>query len=413
MALPDAQRLAARIDNLGTETAFAVSADAAAWAAQGHRVFPFHLGDMNIRTPLNIIEAAHRAMLDGNTGYTPAAGIGELREALASRVSEQWGPRYTAANVSVQPGGKPVIGKFLLSVMEPGDGVLYPNPGYPIYESQVEFLGGRGQPYTYQVCDGRFRLDRDSVLAAADAGTRVLIVNAQHNPTGADMDADDTRWLAELALARDLWVLSDDPYIDIRYAGRSHTLLEHEGMAERTVIGYTFSKKYAMTGWRLGAAIGPQPVIDVITKINTNDESCTNHFVQRAGIEALTGDQSGAADILSMLAARRDVIVGRLNAIDGVSVPATDATFYLFVDVTEVAARHGVAVGDDAAAQRFRIDTMHATGVSFCSRTHFGRALPGEQRLYVRFAYSGVDVDIADEAMDALAAYWQQSGSGA
>ena len=167
-----------RISRLGTETAFAVSGDAAAWAAQGHRVYPFHLGDMNIRTPLNVIRAAYSAMIDGRTFYTPAGGVPQLREALAESLGAERGVDYHAANVSVQPGGKPCIGKFLMAVMEQGDGVLYPNPGYPIYESQVDFLGGRGQPYTYTVDEGRFRIDRDSVQRAVDDTTRVLIVNA-------------------------------------------------------------------------------------------------------------------------------------------------------------------------------------------------------------------------------------------
>ena len=307
-----------RISRLGTETAFAVSGDAAAWAAQGNRVYPFHLGDMNIRTPLNIIRSAYSAMIDGRTFYTPAGGIPQLRDALAESLSNERGVDYHAANVSVQPGGKPCIGKFLMAVMENGDGVLYPNPGYPIYESQVDFLGGRGQPYTYTVDEGRFRIDRDSVQRAVDDTTRVLIVNAQHNPTGADASAEELEWLAGLARDRDLWVLSDDPYIDIRFAGNSHTIVEFDGMAERTVIGYTFSKKYAMTGWRLGAAVGPEPVIDIITKINTNDESCTNQFVQIAGVEALKGDQNGSRHIVNTLQGRRDRIVELLTEIDGV-----------------------------------------------------------------------------------------------
>ena len=402
-------RIASRIAQLGTETAFAVSADAAAWAAQGHRVYPFHLGDMNIRTPLNIIHAANRAMLGGKTFYPPAGGVPQLRAALAETLTRDRGVPYQADNVSIQPGGKPCIGKFLMAVMEPGDGVLYPNPGYPIYESQVDFLGGRGQPYTYTVEDGRFRIDLDSVQHAMNDTTRVLIVNAQHNPTGADANHSELEWLAAQARERDLWVLSDDPYVDIRYAGSSHTIVEQEGMSERCLIGYTFSKKYAMTGWRLGAAIGPRSIIDIITKINTNDESCTNQFVQLAGVEALQGDQSGARHILRTLHGRRDLIVDRLTAIDGVSVPASDATFYLFVDVTEVYRRLGYSLHRrQEDEQAFRIDTMRATGVSFCARGHFGRALPGEQQVYVRFAYSGIDTADAEEGLAALKRYWER-----
>ena len=401
-------RIARRIARLGTETAFAVSGDAASWAAQGHRVYPFHLGDMNIRTPLNIIRAAYTAMVEGRTIYSPAAGIPQLREALAASLSEQRGVEYDAANVSVQPGGKPCIGKFLMAVMELGDGVLYPNPGYPIYESQVDFLGGRGQPYTYHVEGGRFRIDRESVQRAVDDTTRVLIVNAQHNPTGADASETELKWLADLARERDLWVLADDPYVDIRYAGSSPSIVAFEGLRERTVIGYTFSKKYAMTGWRLGAAVGPTEVTDIITRINTNDESCTNHFVQMAGVEALRGDQSGAANIRATLQARRDLLVERLNAIDGVSAPGSDATFYLFADVTEVYRRLGYSRTSAQDVRAFRVTTMRETGVSFCTRTHFGRPLPGEERVYVRFAYSGIDETDAEEGLEALKKYWER-----
>ena len=394
---------ASAIDRLGTETAFAVSADAARWAAQGHRVYPFHLGDIDLRTPENVIAAAERAMRDGRTGYTPAPGIPELREAIAQEVGAARGVSYGPEHVSVQPGAKPVIGKLLMSVMDPGDGVAYPNPGYPIYESQVDYLGGRGRPYGYVEGDDGFRIDRESLEAALGDAARVLIVNGQHNPTGADASAEEIAWLARIARERDLWVLADEPYFDIRYGGGSRSLASEPEMAERTVIGYTFSKKYAMTGWRLGAAIGPAPVIDLITRLNTNHESCTCGFIQHAGVEALRGDQSGARDILAVLRRRRDVVVDGLNAIDGVRVHRATATFYLFVDVTGVYRRLGY---DDP--QAFRTDALRETGVSFCSRTHFGRALPGERRVYVRFAYSGIDAADAEQGLAALKAYWER-----
>ena len=239
--------------------------------------------------------------------------------------------------------------------------------------------------------------------ATLTPAAKVLIVNAQHNPTGADADADDIEWLAALANERDLWVLSDDPYHDIRFDGQtSRTLVGLPGIFDHCVIGYTFSKKYAMTGWRLGAAIGPRDVVDVITKLNTNDESCTNHFVQLAGVEALTGDQSGAEAIVRTLAKRREEVVAGLRAIDGVQVPDTAATFYLFVDVSAVFERMG-----DGDPHQFRVDTMHSTGVSFCSRTHFGRELPGEGRTWVRFAYSGIDAGDAAEGLERLKDYWE------
>ncbi len=394
--------IAKQISRLGTETAFAVSADAAEWAAQGHDVFPFHLGDMNIRTPLNIIEAGHRAMLDGKTGYAPAPGIPQLREAIAQDIGAARGVEYRMEEVSVQPGGKPSIGKFLMALMNPGDGVLYPNPGYPIYESQINYLGGVALPYGYHATDQGFRIDREQVERQIGPTTRLLFYNNGQNPIGAESDEEEMQWLADLCLKHDLWVYSDEPYFDIRYKGASRSIVSLPGMRERTVIGHSFSKKYAMTGWRLGSAVGPKQVIDIISKLNVNYESCTNHFVQIAGVEALTGDQSGHLDIVRTLKERRDRLTELLNAIEGVSAYRADVTFYLFPDVTGVFQRRGYT-----DQQKFRRDALENAGVSFCSRSHFGTPLPGEERIFIRFAYSGIDVDRIEEGITRLKAYWE------
>jgi aspartate/methionine/tyrosine aminotransferase len=380
--------LAERLNNLGTETAFAVSLAAAEWAAKGNKVYPFHLGDINLPTPSNVVEAMNRAIADGKTGYCAAAGIAPLREALAEDVSMRRGLSYEAVNVAVQPGGKPVIGKFLQVVMNPGDGVLYPTPGYPIYESQVEYFGGIAQPYRYTQTATGFAIDLDHLRSQITAATKVLIYNNLQNPLGCESSLDEMRSLAELAIEHNLWVLSDEAYFEMRYSGTSTSIASFPGMRERTVILYTFSKKFAMTGWRLGAAIGPDEVIAQITKINTNDESCTTHFVQAAGVEALQGDQSGAQAILGELERRRDAAVDQLQSIPGFVIAKPDSTFYLFPNVTSAMGALGfteVADFSDAA--------LRATGVSFCTRRHFGRPLPGETDQYVRFAYSGISVD--------------------
>ncbi len=380
--------LAERLNNLGTETAFAVSLAAAEWAAKGNKVYPFHLGDINLPTPGNVVEAMNRAIADGKTGYCAAAGIGPLREALADDVSMRRSLSYSAGNVAVQPGGKPVIGKFLQVVMNPGDGVLYPTPGYPIYESQVEYFGGIAQPYRYNQTATGFAIDLDHLRSQITSATNVLIYNNLQNPLGCESSLDEMRSLAELAIEHNLWVLSDEAYFEMRYSGASTSIASLPGMCERTVILYTFSKKFAMTGWRLGAAIGPDEVIAQITKINTNDESCTTHFVQAAGVEALQGDQSGAQAILAELERRRDAAVEQLQTIPGFVIAKPDSTFYLFPNVTDAMDALGfteVAEFSDAA--------LRATGVSFCTRRHFGRPLPGETDQYVRFAYSGISVD--------------------
>lgn len=394
--------IAKHIANLGTETAFAVSADARAWADKGNDVFPFHLGDMNIRTPLNIIEAAYKAMLDGRTGYCPAAGIPELRQAIAEDLGKNRGVKFTADNVSVQPGGKPVIGKFFQALMNPGDEVLYPNPGYPIYESQIQFQGGVAVPYGYKMTDKGFQMEREKIEAAITKKTRLFVYNNGQNPIGAESSDDEMQWLADLCIKHDLQVLSDEPYFHTRYSGKSKSIVSLPGMIERTVILMSFSKRYAMTGWRLGGALGPKEVIDVINKLNVNQESCSTQFIQYAGIEALRGDQSGALEINKVLKERRDVLVEALRAIEGVSVYSPEVTFYLFPDITEVYKRMGYT-----DPQKFRIDTLQKTGVSFCSRSHFGKPLADEQRQYVRFAYSGINVDRIREGLAKLKAFWE------
>ena len=380
-------KLAERIAHLGTETAFAVSAEAAAFGATGNKVYPFHLGDMNIPTPANVMEAAVKAMKDGKTGYCPNAGIPRLREVLAAEVSASRGVRYTMENVVIQPGGKPTIGKFLLTLLNPGDEVLYPSPGYPIYESQIEFLGGIPKPYRYLEGERTFTIDLDALRRQITPATRLLVLNDLQNPTGAECSSEEREALADIVLKHDLYVLCDEAYFDIRYDGHSTSFASLPGMAERCVILYTFSKKFAMTGWRLGASIGPKPIVDVIAKLNVNDESCSNHFIQYGAIEGLTGDPSGPRRILSILKERRDLCVELLNAIPGIHCLRPNATFYLFPNVTRAMQAKGF---DDYEA--FRRALLHETGVSVCSRLHFGRPLAGETQFYIRLAYSGIDL---------------------
>jgi aspartate/methionine/tyrosine aminotransferase len=379
-------QLAARLQNLGTETAFAVSEAAAAWRAQGNKIYPFHLGDINIPTPANIVAAQNKAIADGKTGYAPAAGIPPLRDALAAVAGAERGVRYAAENVAVQPGGKPVVTKFIQAVMEPGDEVLYPNPGYPIYESQIEYFRGTGLPYRFVETAQGFQMDMDYLESLITPKTRILIYNNCQNPLGTESSDAEMARVAELALRHDLWVLSDEAYFDVRYSGQSRSIASLPGMAERTVILYTFSKKYAMTGWRLGAAIGPQPVIQAIARLNTNDESCTTHFVQWAGVEALLGDQSVPQANVGILRERRDVTVALLQEIPGIQICKPESTFYLFPNVTGVMAQLGYT-----AVAQFADAALKNTGVSFCTRMHFGRPFPGETGHYIRFAYSGID----------------------
>lgn len=388
---------ARRLENLGTETAFAVAAAAADWKAQGNRVYPFHLGDLDLPMPGHVVEAMTKAIADGHTGYCPGPGIPPLREALAHDIGSLRGLEIDPGQVIVQPGGKPVIGKFLLSVMDHGDEVLYPNPGFPIYESQIEFHGGRAVPYRYLPTDDGFRIDLDQLRALITPRTRAIIYNDLQNPISAESTPQEQEAIAALAQEHDLWVLSDEAYFETRYEGTSRSIAALDGMAERTVILYTFSKKFAMTGSRLGCAVTPPVLAPTFSTLNTNDESCTTHYVQYAGIAALTGDQTPVQHTLDVLRERRDAAVEVIDQIPGMSVATPQSTFYLFPDATEAMGRVGAP---DLAT--FSEQALHNTGVSFCTRLHFGRPQEGEDRSYVRFAYSGLPVEDIREGLGAL-----------
>ncbi len=397
-------KLATQLNKLGTETAFAVSAQARAWGEKGNKIYPFHLGDINIPTPEIVMEATLRHMRDGKTGYCPSEGILPLREALAHDVGSRRGVVYSPDAVSVQPGGKPTIGKFIAVVMNPGDEVLYPNPGYPIYESQIEYQGGIAVPYGYVETDMGFDIDMDRLKSSITDKTRILIYNNYQNPMSAESSKEEMETLAELAIKYDLWVLADDAYYEIRFGGTPQTIVNLPGMQERTVILYTFSKKYAMTGWRLGASVGPENVIKYISKMNVNAESCSNHFIQYAMAEALTGDPSGSEKILSTLKARRDAAVEGLNAIDGIQISAPESTFYLFPNVSEIMIRKGFSSID-----QLQIGALENTGVSFCTRNHFGRPDANEKEFFIRFAYSGITEENIREGMSKLKVYFESA----
>lgn len=390
-------KLADRLNRLGTETAFAVAATAADWVSKGNEVFPFHLGDLNLSTPENISAAMQRAVVEGKTGYCPNAGIAPLRAALAESLGLQRNVSFLPENVAVQPGGKPVIGKFLRSVMNPGDEVLYPNPGFPIYESQIEFNDGVAVPYRYLDTENGFQIDLDYLASKINSKTKALILNDQQNPLAAEMTDAERQALADLAIKHNLWVLSDEAYFDIRYAGESKSIVSLPGMLERTVILYTFSKKFAMTGWRLGAAIGPRDLVDRISKLNTNEESCTAQFVQWAGVEAITGDQSGANELVRVLKTRRDATIAGIQTISGMRVHTPNSAFYVFPEVTQTMARTG---HDDVA--KFATDALHNSGMSFCTRKHFGRPADNEKGNYIRLAYSGINNPQIDKGLARL-----------
>jgi len=388
-------RFSKNLDNLGTETAFAVSAEAKSWSDQGQRVYPFHLGDINIATPKIIRDATNRFMNDGRNGYCPSEGILELREALAHDIGSKRSVDYNAENVVIQPGGKPTIWKFLSCVMNRGDEVLYPNPGYPIYESQIRFQGGKPVPYGYNESKNGFEIDIEKLRKSINSKTKVFIYNNYQNPISASSSREEMESLASLCIENDLWVLSDDAYYEIRYSDEPPLSITNiPGMKERTVILYTFSKRFAMTGWRIGASVGPKELVKQIARLNINDESCTNHFIQCALAEIMDKIDEDAKLILAELKHRRDLCVKALNAISGISLESPESTFYLYVNVTNPMINKGYNDLD-----QFRLDSLRNTGVSFCTRNHFGTPQKGESEKYIRLAYSGIN---KDEIQDGL-----------
>ena len=392
-----------QLQNLGTETAFAVSAQAKEWANRGNKVYPFHLGDINLPTPENIVEATIKSIKDGLTGYCPSEGIFPLREALANDVGAKRGVEYDPDNVAVQPGGKPTIGKFISSILDPGDEILYPNPGYPIYESQIEYQGGRAIPYSYIQTNSGFDIDIEKLKDSINENTVAIIYNNYQNPMSAESSEKEMHDIAQIAIENDLWVLSDEAYFEIIYEGDAKSIVSIPGMKERTVILYTFSKKFAMTGWRVGGSIGPKDIIKRIAKFNVNAESCTTHFIQNAMVEALNGDQSGSIEILKILKSRRDAAVKGLNAIDGIDILTPRTTFYLFPNVTKIMKRKGLRNIED-----LQNSALKKANVSFCTREHFGRAHDDEVDFYIRLAYSGISAEDIADGLIALKNYFEE-----
>ena len=387
--------VAKRMDLLGSETAFAVSAEAAKLAETGMKIYPFHLGDINLPTPISVITGAKEAIKSGKTGYCPAPGIPELREALAKDVGNSRGINYKIENVSIQPGGKPSIGKYIAAMMEIGDVVLYPNPGYPIYESQIEFYGGIAHPYGYLDNSSGLELDFNAIEKGIEKGAKHIFYNNYNNPTGASSSIEEMKRLADLVIQNDMFLISDDAYFDTLFEGTPRSIASLPGMKQRTLTMYTFSKKFAMTGWRLGGAIGPSKIIEQITRLNVNMESCTTHFIQYGGIAGLEASKKETQDILDKLRVRRDILVKTMNRIEGVEAHSPEAGFYVFPKITKLMERTGFR-----DVEEFRKAVLNDTGVSFCGRHHFGRPLENENDSYIRLAFSGISKDDLAEGMD-------------
>ena len=389
MMIMTAIRLADRMGRLGTESAFEVLARAKAMEAAGSKVIHLEIGEPDFPTADHIVNAAIDALRAGHTHYVPAPGIPALREAVAAFLDRTGRmPGISPDRVVVTPGAKPIMFFTILALCGPGDEVLYPDPGFPMYESITAFAGATPVPLPLRESNG-FRIDVEELKSLISERTRLLVLNSPHNPCGSALTAADCAAIAEIALSRDLVVLSDEVYWALRYsAGKHASVLDVPGMADRTILLDGWSKTYAMTGWRLGFGVFPPALVEPITRLAINSVSCTSAFSQYAAIAALTGPWDPVADMLAEFRRRRDVIVAGLNDIPGVSCLEPDGAFYVFPRITGT----GLSSGELAAR------LLDEGGVAALSGTAFGRYGEG----YLRFSYANSVANI-QSALKAIA----------
>jgi aspartate aminotransferase len=366
-------QLADRMQSLGTETAFDVLARARALEAKGRQIVHLEIGEPDFDTPANIVQAAVTALQQGYTHYGPAAGMPELREAIASRFAKARGVQVDPARIVVTPGAKPIMFFTILALINPGDEVIYPDPGFPIYESMVGFVGGVKKPIRLRE-DREFRLDVAELERLVTDRTRLIILNSPHNPTGSVLTRADLEAIAGVAAKSKALVLADEIYSDLLYEGEHVSLASLPGMLDRTIILDGFSKTYAMTGWRLGYGIFPDWLAPLIAKLQVNATSCTASFTQRAGVEALVGSQAGAESMRQEFRRRRDTIVRGLNQIPGVTCLSPHGAFYVFPNIQ----------GTGKTSQELADLLLYEAGVATLPGTAFG---PGGQG-YLRLSYA-------------------------
>ncbi len=368
-------RLAERMSRLGTETAFDVLVKAKALEAQGRDVVHLEIGEPDFDTPENIRDAACKAINSGYTHYGPAAGLVELREAIAGYISETRGIEVSAGEVVVTPGAKPIMFFGILACVNEGDEVIYPNPEFPIFESVINFVGAKPVPVPLKE-EADFRFDLDALRDSVSDKTKMIIINSPQNPTGGVLLKSDLEVIAELAIENDIMVMSDEIYCKIMYDGTEHiSIASLPGMKERTIIIDGHSKTYAMTGWRLGYGIMPADLADQLAKLMVNSNSCTAAFTQMAALEGLKGPQEGVAERTAELKRRRDVIVDGINAIEGITCRRPLGAFYVFPNVTAM----------PMSADDFAEHLLQEYAVATLSGTAFGEYGDG----YLRLSYAG------------------------
>lgn len=369
--------LAAGMSRLGTESAFQVLARAKAIEATGRSVINLGIGQPDFSTPPHVVEAACKALRDGHHGYTPANGIPELRSAIAADLHRRHGVNVDPDTVVVMPGGKVTMFFACLMFGEPGAEILYPDPGFPIYGSAINFSGAKGVPFPLYEKDG-FAFSAEDVLSRITPRTRLLIINSPANPTGGvSPKAEIDKLVAGLAKHPHVAVMSDEIYGEMLYDGREHvSLLKYESLRDRLIILDGFSKTYAMTGWRLGYAVWPKALVEPVTRLAINDHSCVNASAQFAGIAALTGPRTEVDNMVKAFAERRRVVVDELNALPGVSCVEPGGAFYVFPNVSRLG----------LPAKRIETGLLEEAGVATIAGTSFGAQ--GEGFLRISYANS-------------------------
>jgi aspartate/methionine/tyrosine aminotransferase len=366
-------KLAERMTRIGIESAFEVLQRARALEAQGKSVIHLEIGQPDFPTPAHVKDAAKRALDEGWTGYGPTPGFPDFRDAIANYISTSRGIKVSGQNVVVVPGGKPIMFFAMMAVVEPGDEVIYPNPGFPIYESVINFLGATPVPIPLVESRG-FSFDLDVFESKLSSRTKMVVLNSPANPTGGVIPREDLKRIADLVRQRDLLVLSDEIYSRICYDAEPSSITEFDGMLEKTIILDGFSKTYSMTGWRLGYGVMPLWLVDAVDKLMVNSNSCTASFTQRAGLAALQGPQDDVDRMVAEFRRRRDAIVKGLNEIPGFSCAVPQGAFYVFPNVK------GTGVPSRDLADML----LNDGGVACLSGTAFGSFGDG----YLRFSYA-------------------------
>lgn len=376
-------QLAQSMSRLGTESAFEVLARAQKLAAEGKDIINLGIGQPDFKTPGHIVEAAIKALHDGHHGYTPANGIPALREAVAADLNKRHNVEVNPDNVVVVPGGKPTMFFAILMFGEPGAEIMYPNPGFPIYESVIKYSGAKPVPIALEETNG-FAFDAETILDQITPATRLIIINSPANPTGGvTPKAEIDKLVAGLAAHPNVAILSDEIYSQMLYEGREHvSLLQYPEIRDRLIMLDGWSKTYAMTGWRLGYAVWPEQLVDHVTRLCVNDHSCVNAATQYAGIAALTGPQDAVRDMVAAFDERRRVIVSELNQIPGFRCADAAGAFYAFPNI------EGTGLTAAEAQDRF----LNEAGVATVAGTSFGAWGEG----FVRFSYANSTENIIE-----------------